>query len=114
MTEIKSSDFHVDYSDLHRHWHPNSETYTGCDALITALQAGWRLTEPIYEEHVWHAGTRLVVIYHAFLQRGDEEALMSVIANPFIRRGLRNRKWQVLSYEELQKRPRRSLAQKEV
>ncbi len=108
MTEIKSTDFHVDYSDVHRHWHSGSETYTGSDALITALENGWRLTDPIYEEHVWHAGTRLVVIYHAFLQRGDEEAMMSIVANPFIRRGLKNKKWQMLSYEDLQRRSRPS------
>ncbi len=114
MGEIRSSDFHVDYSDLHRHWHPKSEKYCGGDALITAIANGWRLVEPIYEEKFWHAGTRLVVVYHAFLERGDEEALMSIVANPFIRRGLRTRKWSMLPYEDLEKRLRPSRAKTEV
>ncbi len=114
MAEIRSSDFHVDYSDLHRHWHVGSEKYTGSDALITAIEAGWHLMEPIYVEQFWQAGTRLVVIYHAFLQRGDEEVMMSIVANPFIRRGLRTRKWHVLPVEELEKRSRRSRTQEEV
>jgi hypothetical protein len=108
---IKSSDFHVDYSDIHRHWDPRSERFAGGDALITAIQNGWQLVEPVYEEKFWAAGTRLVVIYHSIMERGEESMVMPVIANPFIRRGLKTRTLEIEPHEKLEARIR-SMRQK--
>ncbi|MBW4436494.1 MAG: hypothetical protein KME04_05135 [Pleurocapsa minor GSE-CHR-MK-17-07R] len=100
---IKSADFHVDYSDIHRHWDPHSEHFAGGDALITAIQQGWQLIEPVYKEDFWAAGTR-VVVYHSILERGDETMVMPVLTNPFIRRGLKTRTLEVEPYENLEAR----------
>lgn len=92
MDDIQSSDFHVDYSDVHRHWHPASEKFAGADAFLTAIQDGWRLVGSVYSEEIWHGGSRLVVLFHATLERGDETMDMPVFSNPWIRRQLgRNR-----------------------
>jgi hypothetical protein len=107
--EIKSSDFHVDYSDIHRHWHDGSEQYAGADALITAIRDGWNLVEPVYQEEFWHAGTRLSTVYHARMVRGDEEMWMPVITNPFIRRGLKTRKLDVRPMSEMKRAKSRDL-----
>jgi len=96
-----SVDFHVEYLEIYRHWHSGSEQFASGDALVTALQDGWKLLEPVYEEKYWHAGTRLVVVYHGFLERDGERMLMPVISNPFIRRGILQRGTQVRPYEEL-------------
>jgi hypothetical protein len=100
VAEIKSTDFHVEYSAVHRHWHPSSEVYAGADALITALQNGWTLMEPVFEEEFFHAGTRRVTVYHATLVRGEESRIMPVITNPFIRRGMRTRALEVRPLSE--------------
>jgi hypothetical protein len=84
--ELKSTDFHVDYPDINRHWSPISEKYAGADSFVTALRNGWRIVGDIYFEKFWHAGTRLTGVFHITLQRGDETMLMPVLSNPYSRR----------------------------
>jgi hypothetical protein len=103
MADIRSSDFHADYSEVHRHWDPRSERYAGGDALITAISTGWRLMEPIFEQEYWHSGMRRISVYHATLERNGERIIMPVLANPFIRRGLRGRTLDVRPYSEYRK-----------
>lgn len=102
MARIKSADFHVDYSEMHRHWDPRSERYAGADALITAISSGWTLLEPLFEQEFWHAGMRRISVYHATLERGGERIIMPVLTNPFISRGLRNRSLDVRPYKDIQ------------
>lgn len=84
--ETKSTDFHVDYPDIVRHWSPMSERFAGVDCLITAIRSGWRVEGEIYNENFWHAGTRLTGVYHITLRRGSETMTMPVISNPYARR----------------------------
>jgi hypothetical protein len=84
--ELKSTDFHVDYPDIVRHWSAISEKFAGADCFITALRDGWRVVGDIYHENFWHAGTRLTGVFHVTLKRGDETMLMPVISNPYARR----------------------------
>jgi hypothetical protein len=102
--EIRSSDFHVDYSNVYRHWDPRSEAYAGGDALITMLQQGWHLTDPIYEQPVWYCGNRRVCVLHGVLTRGDEQIVMAVISNPFIVRAMRDRRLKIEPFENLARR----------
>lgn len=86
MTTTPSTDFHVDYPDIVRHWSPLSEKYAGADCLVTALRNGWRIVGDVYVENYWHAGTRLTSILHIKLGRDNETMLMPVISNPYARR----------------------------
>ncbi|HYO89544.1 MAG TPA: hypothetical protein VER79_12915 [Candidatus Limnocylindrales bacterium] len=103
MADIKSSDFHADYSEMHRHWDSRSERYAGGDALITAISNGWRLMEPLFEQEYWHSGMRRISVLHATLERSGERMIMPVLANPFISRGLRNRVLDIRPYKEFRK-----------
>jgi hypothetical protein len=103
MANIKSADFHVDYSELHRHWDSRSERYAGADALITAISNGWQMLEPVFEQEFWHSGMRRITVYHATLERDGERIVMPVLTNPFIRRGLRDRALDVRPYAEFSK-----------
>ena len=100
MAEIRSADFHVDYSEMHRHWDARSERYAGADALITAISNGWKLLEPIFEQEFWHSGMRRIAVYHATLERDDQRVIMPILVNPFISRGLRYRKLDVRPFKE--------------
>jgi hypothetical protein len=82
------SNFHYAYSHLVRHWHAESEKYTGGDALFTALDNGWDIDETVtFEEH-WSAGAQCVVVFYFQLKRGGEAMIMPVITNPFVQRML--------------------------
>lgn len=107
--EIRSSDFHVDYSNVYRHWDPRSEAYAGGDALVTMLQAGWHVNDPIYEQPFWYCGNRQVHVLHCVLTRGDEQIVMAVISNPFVVRAMRDRRLKIEPYENLARRLRQTL-----
>lgn len=77
---------HVDYLDVTRHWHSASEKYAGGDALMTFLNDGWSLKETVFLEEYWHAGVRLVTIYHCELDQDGETVVMPVLANPYVSR----------------------------
>ena len=88
MAAQNLSNFHYAYAHLVRHWHAESEKYTGGDALFTALDNGWEIGDTVlYEEH-WNAGAQCVVVYHFQLTQGDETMTMPVITNPFVQRML--------------------------
>lgn len=103
MANISSADFHVDYSEVHRHWDARSERYAGADALITAISNGWQMLEPVFEQEFRHSGMRRITVYHATLERNGERIVMPVLTNPFIRRGLRGRALDVRPYAEYRK-----------
>ena len=86
MPEANLVNFHYAYMDMIRYWHPDSERYTGGDALYTALTEGWEIGGSIHYEEFWLMGGRLVVVYHFDLKRGEESLHMPVINNPFVQR----------------------------
>ncbi len=87
---IKSSNLHVDYPDLHRHWCSFSEDFAGGDALLSAMRANWMVVGDVFEEDFWHAGTRLVVVFHFTLERDQDKMVMPVMSNPYVRRLIRD------------------------
>ena len=91
-----SSDQHSQYPDFSRHWCDTSEKFAGGDALLTALQNDWVADATCYEEQYWHAGTRLVTVYHFDLRHGDEMLHMPVIANPYVRRVVREEGFRIV------------------
>ena len=91
---------HVSYPDVYRYWSVGCEAYAGGDALLTKMRQGWEIDGAIYSEDHWHAGMRLVVVFHIELVRGDEKMHMPVVSNPFVRRLIRQEALQVRSIEE--------------
>lgn len=95
-----SANWHSTYPIFQRHWHSGSEQYAGGDALLTAVDDDWEAVETCYLEEHWHAGTRLVTIYHITLRRGNEEITMPVITTPYVRRIIREQGFKVLPIAE--------------
>ena len=100
MATLYNNDAKFDYLELHRHWDPMSERYAGADALLTAMNKGWKPAQTVHFEEYWHAGSRLVTIYHFDLTRGDEQMTMPVLSNPFARRILKRVATDVVSIDE--------------
>lgn len=85
-------DNRVQLEDLpfYRHWHPDSEPYTGGDSLATALADGWQLTAlPRYQVYRFDS-RRHVHLYFFELERLGEHRTMPVLANPFVERLIRD------------------------
>ena len=80
------TDYHFAYQDLYRHWHAESERYTGGDALNTALDEGWSFNDVVGFQEIHHMGARGTVIYHFELTRDEETVTMPVIGNPYVDR----------------------------
>ena len=83
-----------------RHWHPGSEEWAGADCLLTAIDNGWEVDPTVYIQESWHAGSRLVTIFHFELKKGDETLEMPVITNPYARRLMRRLTTQQKPLEE--------------
>ncbi|RMF79092.1 MAG: hypothetical protein D6737_12720 [Chloroflexi bacterium] len=96
MTQYTMGDLNVDYPEVNRHWHENSESYAGGDCLLTALRDGWVISDTVFREEHWHAGVRLVTVYHFTLKRGDETCVMPVVTNPYIHRLVRSSSLEVV------------------
>ena len=103
-----SSNWHTSYPVFRRHWRPNSETFAGGDALLTALDTEWVAKETCYLEEYWHAGTRLVTLYHFDLERDGEKMTMPVLTTPYVRRIIRELQFKVLPIAEKDDRVRRT------
>ncbi|MBZ0296472.1 MAG: hypothetical protein K8L99_28175 [Anaerolineae bacterium] len=86
MVTFDSLNAHFEYMDVNRHWDPRSEPYAGGDALITRLNQGWHIRDVVFEEEYWHAGARLVIVYHFELEFEGEVETMPVLSNPYVRR----------------------------
>jgi hypothetical protein len=100
MIASDASNSHFDYLDVIRHYSPISEKYTGGDALLTFLLDDWRLIDAVFYEEYWHAGVRMVVIYHFQLEREGETLSMPVFSNPYVFRLVQNLPLQVIPVAE--------------
>jgi hypothetical protein len=89
MTEHNLSDLHYAYVDFLRHWHADSERFTGGDALYTAIHNGWLVNKIVGFEERWKVGARGTPIYYFELSRSGETVTMPVIGNPYVRRVIR-------------------------
>jgi hypothetical protein len=75
----------MDYPQAYRHWHVNSETYTGGDSLVSILRNGWIIHTITPQVHGL-SGNRTVHVYQINLKRGTVQVNMLVIANPVVTR----------------------------
>lgn len=89
MNARNLTDLHYAYVDFLRHWQMDSEQYTGGDALYTAIQNGWDVSNEVGVEERWKTGSRGTPIYYFELTRNDETVTMPVIGNPYVRRVIR-------------------------
>lgn len=80
------TDLHFAYQDIYRHWHAASEHYTGGDALNTALDEGWNISNVVSFQEIQHMGARGTIVYHFDLTRNDEAVTMPVVGNPYVDR----------------------------
>ena len=95
-----SANYHADYPDIKRYWSDRSQKFAGGDNLLTMVQRGWQIDGTVYEEDHWHAGTRLVTVYHFTLVRGEQRMVMPVITTPYIRRIMRTYDLKLLPISE--------------
>lgn len=95
MINHNTSNFHVAYMDVTKHWSHNSELYSGGDALLTALYDGWEMDEEVQYEEKWLAGMRQILIYHVNMHRNGEVRVMHVLENPYVARMFAKREFRV-------------------
>lgn len=93
--------WHEKYTETPRHWCPRSETYTGADSLLTALDEGWEImTDAVYREVIMINRSRHTTIFYFNLYRGSHTRTMAVVANPFVQRFLRSNHFRVRAYQD--------------
>ncbi|MBE2270519.1 MAG: hypothetical protein IAE80_19940 [Anaerolinea sp.] len=73
-----------DSANIHRHWDDQSEAYTGGDALMTALDEGWRVQGIIFRQEFWLSGVRRVCLYHVELECDGRTRKMVIVQNPYV------------------------------
>ena len=98
MTIYNPEANHAKYTEKDRHFHPNSEIYTGADSLITAQRKGWRLVNIAYEEQLQMRGGRYTSLYYFKLVRDSDKIIMPIVATPFIERMLTHSKVLLLPF----------------
>jgi hypothetical protein len=99
MQQEKLVNLHYAYMGMVRHWHRESEAFTGADALFTALDTGWDMDNVVTYKEFWHAGMRRVVVCYFTLRRDGEEVVMPVINNPYVSRLIRTMRVQTVRVE---------------
>jgi hypothetical protein len=72
--------------DIHRHWCPYSEPFTGGDALQSALDQNWVIIGSIRVEDFALRGSRKVSVYYVRLQNEEHFRVMRIIHNPYVER----------------------------
>lgn len=88
-----------------RHWDPRSEPYAGADALLSALEMGWAVQEPVYREIHWFNGVRQIHVYHFTLVQRSKALRLPVIGNPRLERFLASCQLQVCADPETSVNP---------
>lgn len=68
-----------------KHFHPDSETYTGCDTIATFLEAGWSLPLVVKVEAHSRSG-RIITVYRFTFSKRGQSCTLKVIANPVVER----------------------------
>jgi hypothetical protein len=87
--------------DTHyRYWDAQSEKYSGCDALVTALDVGWVIDGVVFRQEFWLSGVRPVCVFHFDLLRDGVRARMRVVHNPYVVRLLQTLGVQVVAINQ--------------
>lgn len=98
MNQENLVNLHYSYVDMIRHWHAQSEPYTGGDALFTALDNGWDMDNVVTYKEFWQAGRRVVICYFT-LRRSGDELTMPVVYNPYVSRVIKTMHVQTIRIE---------------
>jgi hypothetical protein len=85
QTMTSLNNYHIDYRDVTRHWHADSEKYAGGDHLLTAIYDGWEI-QAVYQEVCWHLGMRSTFVYHFVFEHRGAQMVMPVVDNPYVNR----------------------------
>lgn len=105
MAQQQLSNFHYAYIDMIRHYHPESEKYTGADALFTAVENNWEIEDTVRYETHWLMGGRNVVVYYFDLTLGNEKMTMPILTTPYITRVLGEMKLKLIELAEKHTQP---------
>ena len=100
MSASDGSNASITYPDVIRHWSPESEKYTGGDALTTLLLQGWEIRETVSCETYWHGGSRPTDIYHIELVRDSFIMSIAVMTNPYVRRLVNDASFQLRLFQK--------------
>lgn len=99
------------YTEVPRHWCPQSEPYTGADSLITALREGWTVSRIVYRQDILHGGCRRSCVYYFELKRDAEAVTMPIISTPFIVRFIASQQMRVVHTAESERTDTRVTAE---
>jgi hypothetical protein len=89
--------------DEHRHWCSISEPFTGCDALLAALDQGWKLTSFECQRRIWIVKERRICIFYFELQYEARSTCMAVIHNPKVDRFIQRMGLQIVDIHPVEK-----------
>jgi len=96
MINRNHSNYHVEYMDVTQHWCEKSEEYAGADALITALNDGWKMDSRIEYDTIYFAGSRPQYVYYIGLERDDEQLTMPVLYSPYLNRMINSARYDLI------------------
>lgn len=88
VARIPTSSTSVDEDNRCRHWSRESQAYAPVDVLINYIHEGWTL-DALGVKTFYFAGYRGVDVYYFTLRRDPQTLEMPVVANPVIRRLIR-------------------------
>jgi hypothetical protein len=77
-----TSDYHL--TPEQRHWDPESEEFTGMDALFYAVQCDWKVSKTVFCEKNVNRHKRQVRVFTFILTLHDQIRYMSVIETPHV------------------------------
>lgn len=99
---IKTTAARIEMDDYNvgRHWSPQSEKYSTADALMTALDNGWRIQGVVFREEHWYDSARRASVYHVRLHRDSSAFTMIVIDSPYIGRLLNTQDVQIVQQNQ--------------
>jgi len=101
MSKINQTQSHEYYTQTPRHWCALSETITGGDSLLTALEQGWIIEGEILREIVLFRGSRTSEVFHFTLSKAGQMRVMTVTSNPFVVRLVAEHEMSVINFTDL-------------
>jgi hypothetical protein len=69
-----------------RHWSPESQSYASGDILMNFLRSGWVPEHLVAVETFYFSDCRHVNVFRFRLTKGEQTLTIPVVANPIIRR----------------------------
>jgi hypothetical protein len=109
MTRFVETKINYYIDHVRRHWSAASESFTGGDSLLTALERGWQMSGMVFCQEYWLSGARRVCVYHVQLHRGEETVRMGIVANPYVIRLIHQYHLRVIQINERKQPLRRTV-----